>query len=113
MDEFIDQELGRMVALREVGGCSGCAYDRRPCPDVVGINSYCSRDVRDDGGGIIWVRAEDAPQEPMAARLTDEQIAQIIALTWGSVDIAPQSAAAFARAIEAAAIRANNLEMPE
>ena len=32
---------------------------------------------------------------------------------WGSVDIAPQSAAAFARAIEAAAIRANNLEMPE
>lgn len=34
-------------------------------------------------------------------RLTDERIAQLAAQTWGSVDIAPQSAAAFARAIEA------------
>ena len=33
--------------------------------------------------------------------LTDERIAQITAQMWGSVDIAPQSAAAFARAIEA------------
>lgn len=33
--------------------------------------------------------------------LTDERIAQIAAQTWGSAGIAPQSAAAFARAIEA------------
>lgn len=37
--------------------------------------------------------------------LADEQIAQITAQTWGSVDIAPQSAAAFARAIEAWMLR--------
>lgn len=113
MDEFMDPELGRMVAVREVGGCSGCAYDHRPCPDVVDIGSHCSRDARDDGRGIIWVRAASAPHAPKAVRLTDGQIAQITAQAWGSVDIAPQSAAAFARAIEAAAIRANNLEMPE
>lgn len=56
MNEFMDFELGLMVALPEVAGCSGCAYDNRPCPDVVGIGSYCSRDTRGDGRGIIWVR---------------------------------------------------------
>lgn len=68
MNEFMDFELGLMVALPEVAGCSGCAYDHRPCPDVVGIGSYCSRDTRDDGRGIIWVRAANAPE---VVRLTD------------------------------------------
>ena len=47
---------------------------------------------------------------PKVVRLTDEQISSLIAQTWGSVSIAPQSAAAFARAVEAAVLRANNLE---
>ena len=41
-------------------------------------------------------------------RLTDERIAQLISQTWGSVDIAPQSAAAFARAIEARMLGASS-----
>ena len=47
--------------------------------------------------------AEIERAEPVQgpAWLTDEQISDLIAQTWGSVDIAPQSAAAFARAVEA------------
>ena len=41
MDEFVDPELGRMVAQPETLGCKGREYDDRRCPSVEGI-------VRDD-----------------------------------------------------------------
>lgn len=67
MNEFIDPELGRMVAVAS-GGCEGCAYmgDMDRCV----LAPLCSSEERDDGRNIIWVRAEDAPQ-----RLPDALIA--------------------------------------
>lgn len=106
MNEFMDFELGLMVALPEVAGCYGCAYDHRPCPDVGGIGSYCSRDTRDDGRGIIWVRA------PKVVRLADEQILAALPDCHGS-SLGRSWLLSAARDIERAVLRANNLETPE
>ena len=92
--------------------CDGCAYngaDDCEHPDARAGSTRCQAPERPDGTEVIWVSADDAAK---SARLTDEQISDLIAQMWGSVDIAPQSAAAFARAVEAAALRANNLETP-
>ncbi len=113
MNEFIDPLHGQIAAAPVVHGCDGCVYD---CGDDCSRQSgapSCSTAFRTDAQEVIFVRAANAPQAPKVVLLTDEQIAQIAAQTWGAADIAPQSAAAFARAIEAAAIKANNLEIPE
>lgn len=106
MNEFIDANLGRMVAVASVG-CKGCAYlgGSGGCLRA----PQCSDEARDDGRSIIWVRAEDAPQKPKAVRLTDDQIITLRQTTrmfpgqWGDTK-------AFARAIESAALKANGLE---
>lgn len=59
------------------------------------------------------IRAADALRAPKLVRLTDGQIAEMAAQVWGRASIAPQSVMGFARIVEAAVLRANNLETPE
>lgn len=52
-----------------------------------------------------YLTSSKKPRQP----LTDEDIDKLMVRTWGSVRIAPQSAAAFARAIERAIERAHGI----
>lgn len=57
MNEFIDPELGRMVAVDSEVGCRDCAFQ-------FGTSSctwspYCSGLDREDGRWIIWVNASE------------------------------------------------------
>jgi hypothetical protein len=56
-----------------------------------------------DQGEPVGHRAPPQPvAQPEREPLTDEEITKLTADTWGSASIAPQSAPAFARAIERA-----------
>jgi hypothetical protein len=79
-----------------------------PTPEMIDAAdsvNWCDGDTRGSAINMWHLMLAAAPEraEPVQGPvwLTDERIAQIAAQTWGSAGIAPQSAAAFARAIEA------------
>lgn len=108
MNEFIDPELGRMVAADSDDECTGCAYKHlspacRKAPP-------CIARARIDKRNIIWIRAEYAKQAPKAVKLTDEQIEAIESAHWSGPGLgATFNREAFARAIEAEVFKANGL----
>lgn len=57
VNEFVDPNLGRMVAIASVG-CVNCAYVGGHCPSVLDGTPHCTASVRSTGFDIIWVRAE-------------------------------------------------------
>ena len=110
MNEFIDPVLGRMVAVnRDTASCADCAYLEMICPDVRDGEACCTPSFRNDRQFIIWVRAEDARQKPTGVRLTDRQIEAV--LDGLDLDLRWDLQVKLARAIESAALHANNLEV--
>jgi len=80
--------------------CPACGNKR--CPRATDHRHACTGS-NEPGQTGSWYGGMPERAEPVQGPvwLTDERIAQIAAQTWGSAGIAPQSAAAFARAIEA------------
>lgn len=71
--------------------------------DPVEYHGWVLREVLFDQGEPVGHRAPPQPvAQPEREPLTDEEITKLTADTWGSDSIAPQSAPAFARAIERA-----------
>lgn len=110
MNGFTDPVLGEMAAV-DCASCAGCAYER----DKEGCRAAPSCRIEGEIRSIIWVPAADAPRAPKPVRLTDEQINEIETVMWDRFYAAGHSFGReeFARAIEAAVLRANNLETPE
>lgn len=102
MNGFIDPVRGEMAAV-------DCAYEH----DKAGCRAAPSCRIEGEIRSIVWVRAADALRAPKLVRLADGQIAEMAAQVWGRASIAPQSIMGFARIVEAAVLRANNLETPE
>lgn len=108
-NEFVDPDMGRMVAIASVG-CVNCAYVGRHCPNVLDGTPHCTASVRSSGFDIIWVRADDVTQAPKVVKLTDEQINEIEVASWSGPGFGAKfNRESFARAIEAEVLKANGL----
>ena len=109
-NEFVDPNLGRMVAAQEIRNCRGCAYEETNCPTVENDAPMCVGFYRKDGRDIIWVRADDSTQAPKAVKLTGEQINEIEVASWSGLGFGAKfNRESFARAIEAEVLKANGL----